>query len=126
MQAHYQQTAIINRMSIIYHITTQKDWDTAVANGAYQADSLHSEGFIHCSTKEQILIPANERFHGQTGLILLQIDSDRLTAKLVYEDCYETGIAFPHIYGDINNDAVLGTLDLPPNDDGTFSLPINI
>ena len=45
-------------MSIIYHITRRADWQAALAAHAYTADSLASEGFIHCSTAQQVL-----RFH---------------------------------------------------------------
>ena len=110
-------------MTLILHITTEKDWQTAVTNGEYRADSLASEGFIHCSTIAQVLMPANQMFAGQTDLILLTIDPAKLTAKLVYEDCYESGHQFPHIYGPLNLDAVTGFVEFPPNPDGTFSLP---
>ncbi len=113
-------------MTLIYHITTEVAWDTAVSQSSYHPDSLHNEGFIHCSTKEQILIPANERFKGQTNLILLKIETNLLTSQLVYEDCYQSGIAFPHIYGALNVDAVQGTVAFPPNEDGSFSLPVGI
>lgn len=110
-------------MTLILHITTEKEWQTAVAAGAYCADSLESEGFIHCSTVDQVLVPANQMFAGQTDLILLTIDPANLTAELVYEDCYESGQEFPHIYGPLNLDAVTGFINFPPNPDGTFSLP---
>ena len=113
-------------MTIIYHITTQEEWDTAVSQGEYQAESLSDDGFIHCSAKEQVLIPANEMYRWQFGLILLKIESDLVTSKLVYEDCYETGMDFPHIYGPLNIDAVQGTIDFPPNEDGSFSLPAGL
>ena len=110
-------------MTQILHITTINDWETAVAAGEYRADSLASEGFIHCSTPEQVLMPANAMFAGQPDLILLLIDPARLTAELVYEDCYESGHQFPHIYGPLNLDAINGFVHFPPNPDGTFSLP---
>lgn len=110
----------------ILHITTEKEWQTAVAAGEYRADSLESEGFIHCSTIEQVLMPANQMFAGRTDLILLTINPAQLTAKLVYEDCYETGHQFPHIYGPLNLDAVTGFVAFPSNPDGTFSLPENL
>ncbi len=110
-------------MNIILHITTREAWQTAVFANTYRADSFDSEGFIHCSTLDQVLIPANAMFQGRQGLVLLCIDPDRLTHRLVYEDCYESGIEFPHIYGPLNVEAVLDVVDFPPNEDGTFSLP---
>ena len=108
---------------MILHIAHRDEWEAAQASGDYRADTLASEGFIHCSTPTQILGPANEMFRGQTNLLLLVIDPARLTADLVYEDCYETGQAFPHIYGPLNLDAVVRAVPFPPNGDGRFSLP---
>ena len=110
-------------MDTILHITRRVDWETAVTTPPYRADSLTTEGFIHCSTAAQVLGPANEFYRGQTDLVLLVIDSDKTKAEIVYEDCYETGQQFPHIYGPLNLDAVVKVVDFPPNADGSFSLP---
>lgn len=107
---------------MILHITTRSEWETAV-NTPYTAPSLHTEGFIHCSTPAQVLGPANQMFRGQTDLILLCIEPDLVTAAIVYEDCYESGQAFPHIYGPLNRNAVTQVIPFPPHPDGTFSLP---
>jgi uncharacterized protein (DUF952 family) len=111
---------------MILHITTRESWATAVSTPRYSADSLHTEGFIHCSTPEQVLKPANEMFRDQTNLILLCIDPALVEADIVYEDCYESGMAFPHIYGRLNTNAVIKTVDFPPNEDGSFSLPTEL
>ena len=39
----------------IYHIATSADWGEGQASGLYQPESLHSEGFIHCSAREQVI-----------------------------------------------------------------------
>jgi uncharacterized protein (DUF952 family) len=108
---------------MILHITPRADWLAALEQGAYAANTLASEGFIHCSTVEQVLGPANAFYRGQTDLVLLLIDPRALSAELVYEDLYDAGQAFPHIYGPLNLEAVVGVVDFPANADGTFSLP---
>lgn len=108
---------------MILHITTRAEWEAARALGDYRLNTLDSEGFIHCSTPEQVLGPANALYHGQTDLVLLVIDPAHLSAELVYEDCYETGEAFPHVYGPLNLDAVVRVLPFPPLPDGSFVLP---
>lgn len=108
---------------MLLHIASHDDWVSAQANGAYRADSLATEGFVHCSTPEQVLIPANERYSGVDGLVLLVIDANELTAPLVWEDCYETGMEFPHVYGPIPVNAVTRVVDFPCGSDGIFSLP---
>ncbi|MEM9601452.1 MAG: DUF952 domain-containing protein [Pseudomonadota bacterium] len=107
--------------SRLLHITSVSAWRDAGA--LYRAASLDSEGFIHCSTLDQVLIPANERFLGQSGLLLLVIAREVIDATLVFEDCYDTGLAFPHIYGPIPRAAVLDAVAFPPGADGRFALP---
>ena len=111
---------------MILHIAHRDKWTAAQAAGDYRADSLLTEGFIHCSTPEQVLGPANERFRGQSDLALLVIDPDRLAADLVYEDSYGTGQVFPHIYGPLNLDAVVRVVPFPPGPDGRFALPAGV
>lgn len=108
---------------MLLHIITPAEWQQAVATGEYRPASLADEGFIHCSTLEQVLTPANSFYRGQAGLQLLCIDPALLKANLVYEDCYETGMQFPHIYGPLNLDAVINIVDFPVKPDGTFDQP---
>lgn len=110
-------------MKTIHHITHRETWEAARAAGSYRADTLATEGFIHCSTAEQVLAVANAMFHGQAGLVLLCIDEGRVQAEIRYEDCYATGQQFPHIYGPLNLDAVSCVVEFPPTADGAFVLP---
>lgn len=110
-------------MIMILHITRRSDWEAAQDEGDYRLDTLALEGFIHCSTPEQVLGPANEFYRGQNDLVLLVIDPDRLEAELVYEDSYNAGTAFPHIYGPLNLDAVTSVVPFPPQPNGSFVLP---
>ena len=116
---------------MIFHITTDKDWQTAKVRGSYRAPSLDSEGFIHCSTREQVLPVAENFYKGQEGLILLVIDPELLEATLKWEPPAGGGPPpgvgedelFPHIYGEINIASVIDTLALTPDSAGTFSMP---
>jgi len=112
---------------VILHIAPTDRWDAALATGGpYRDPSLDTEGFIHCSTAEQVLIPANERFAGRTDLVLLVIEPELVDAEIIFEDCYESGTAFPHIYGPLPVEAVSRVVAFAPNDDGTFSLPTGL
>ena len=112
-------------MSRIYHITTAADWQAALAAGAYTADTLAGEGFIHLSTGAQVIGTANRFFRGRPGLVLLAVDPARLLAELRYEES-EPGQRFPHLYGPLNLDAVVAVAPLDPAPDGTFALPHNV
>ena len=110
-------------MTRIYHITSRADWEAAQRAGVYHTASLESEGFIHCSRRDQVVAVADANFRGQTGLVLLAIDEARVKAEIRYEDCYDTGQAFPHIYGPLELAAVTRVFDFPPDADGRFALP---
>ena len=60
---------------IIYHVTTKKEWVIAQISGNYKATSLATEGFIHCSTAEQVNGVLERYFKGQTNLVKLVIDT---------------------------------------------------
>ena len=107
-------------MQNFYHIASWARWSAAQASGLYRAESLILEGFIHCSTSEQLIGVANELYAGQEGLVLLEIDSGKISAKIRYEDCYDTGQVFPHIYGPIPIESVVRVIDFSPDEDGRF------
>jgi uncharacterized protein (DUF952 family) len=88
----------------IFHITTRDQWNHARLAGSYQADSLVTEGFIHCSTAAQLPATGSRLFQGQTDLVVLQIDPDKLRWELRWEG---TGEPFPHLYGPLALDAVI-------------------
>ena len=107
-------------MPTIFHITSQEAWQQAMREGVYRTASLAAEGFIHCSEHEQVAETANRIFQGQKGLVLLEIEPEKLHAPLRYEASFE-GQRFPHIYGPLNINAVISTHPLFPNSEGVFS-----
>ncbi len=108
----------------IYHITPRTAWNAAQTAGTYRADTLETQGFTHLSKADQVLRVANVFYHGQDGLVILVVDTERITAELRWEPGTDKpDELFPHIYGPLNLEAVTGVVDFPPNPDGTFSLP---
>lgn len=99
-------------MAIIYHVTTQAEWDAAAVTGLYEAAALKDEGFIHCSQEEQVSGVLERYFTGKTNLVKLVIETDKLTSRLIYEWSPSTADTFPHIYGPINVDAVQEVIKL--------------
>ena len=81
------------------------------------------DGFVHCSTEDQVVNVADTRFRGQKGLVLLCIDTDKVTAEIRYENLEGGQELFPHIYGEINTDAVVQVAEFKPNINGHFALP---
>lgn len=109
-------------MPLIFHITTRDAWAEAQATGAYTADSLRSEGFIHCSQADQVGWVANTRFRGRTDLLLLHVDESRVGADVRRENLEGGQWLFPHVYGPLPVTAVAGATPLVPAADGAFDL----
>ena len=116
---------------MIFHIASRNAWNEARARGDYRAESLDTEGFIHCSTEEQVIPVAENFYNGLSGLLLLVIEPERLTSELKWEPPADgspppgvpEGDLFPHIYGPVNLDAVVKVFDLQANPDGKFVKP---
>ena len=114
---------------MILHFCPRDAWQAALRDGEYRGDTLAAHGFIHCSTADQIHLPANALVRGRTDIILLEIDPMRLTSPLRWEPgdpAQPDSMQFPHVYGPIPLDAVIGVHDFPPNADGTFSIPAQL
>jgi uncharacterized protein (DUF952 family) len=93
---------------MIYHITTKLAWEEAQIIGTYEAESLHKEGFIHMSHLHQIEGVLERYFQGKTALVKLSVDESKLTSEIKNELSPSLQETFPHVYGAINLDAVVG------------------
>ncbi len=91
----------------IYHVTTLQEWKNAKEQGAYAAPSLATEGFIHTSQKHQVAGVLERYYKNVPNLLLLTIDTAKLTNLLKYELAPSINEEFPHVYGTINIDAVV-------------------
>lgn len=91
---------------LIYHIVLPEVW-AAFEGDLYEAASLATEGFIHCSFAEQLDGVLQRYYSGVESVILLEIDSDKLTSKLVNEPS-TGGEVYPHIYGPIDRNSIVG------------------
>jgi uncharacterized protein (DUF952 family) len=74
----------------------------------YEAESLTTEGFIHCSFTEQLDAVIRRYYSDADEIVVLEIDPARLSSTLVVEPS-TGGENYPHIYGPINRDAIVGT-----------------
>src|SRR5690242_27375 len=104
---------------MIFHITTEQQWAEAQRLGEYNHKSLEVEGFIHCSTRDQVEKTANRYFKDFSFILVLGITEEKLTSRLVYEPS-TAGELFPHVYGSINLDAVSSRVKVIRSSDGCF------
>ena len=92
---------------IIYHVVTPEVWSKFKDKDFYEAESLQTEGFIHCSFTNQIETVLNRYYEDTKKVLLLEIETEKLTSELINEPS-TGGEIYPHIYGRINAEAIVG------------------
>ena len=113
----------------IYHLTTRGAWSTRSNN--YSPASLESDGFIHCSTLHQLTNVANAFYKCAREVVVLVIDTSKLTSDVRWEPpshpdgspAEHVYLLYPHIYGEINTDAVVEIADMTRDSQGRFRFP---
>jgi uncharacterized protein (DUF952 family) len=110
----------------IFHITTADEAAAAHAAGTYRPAAFDREGFIHCSYARQVIEVANRLFRGRTDLVLLEIDPSRLSGRVVEENLEGGREPYPHVYGELPEDAIVAVHPFPIGPDGRFDMPPQI
>jgi uncharacterized protein (DUF952 family) len=105
----------------IFHLVTPKRWQKALVEGRYSPESLKTEGFIHCSTWDQLLETANLYFEGEEELVVTFIIEKHVKKTLVWEKS-RNDQDFPHLYGEFPFAAVETTRLLVRNAEGVFEM----
>ncbi|MDM7922230.1 MAG: DUF952 domain-containing protein [Pyrinomonadaceae bacterium] len=90
----------------IYHVVLPAVWESYKTKPSYQTESLHTEGFIHCSYENQVDDVLKRYYSNARRVLILKIDSEKLLSKLV-EEPSTGGEIYPHIYGRLNHNAVV-------------------
>ncbi|MFF9690143.1 DUF952 domain-containing protein [Streptomyces sp. NPDC014623] len=96
----------------LLHLTEEPLWEAARTAGTYEMSTrgrtLREEGFIHCSLPHQLPAVARALYGSRgEGLVVLVIDTGRLTASVRYEAVEPGGEEFPHLYGPLPVSAVV-------------------
>ena len=109
-------------MRILYKIVPAGEWRNAEAKGVFEGSAVDlRDGFIHLSAAHQVRETAARHFAGQQDLLLIGFREADLPA-LTWE-ASRGGDLFPHLYGELDFDAVLSVTDLPLRADGSHAIP---
>jgi uncharacterized protein (DUF952 family)/nucleoside 2-deoxyribosyltransferase len=110
----------------LFHLARADVWAAAVANGTYTAStrdaSLEEVGFIHLSFARQLADTARRHYSDIAAeeLLLLTVDRRLLSSRLLVEIAPSIGDAFPHVYGPLNLDAVIGAERVERDESGNL------
>ncbi len=93
-------------MRTIYKIFVDSEWRDLERDGAFHGSTDDKrDGFIHCSSAEQVVGTYEKYFAGRPGLVLAAIDAVALGDALKWEPA-RGGALFPHVYGALSRAAV--------------------
>ncbi|MFE3459387.1 cupin domain-containing protein [Nocardiopsis aegyptia] len=119
-------------MNYVLHMTELARWRTGT--GDLEPDSLHTDGFVHASPNEHtVLAVANSLYSKATEpYCVLVVDTVRLGREVRWEPAAPTAgqgvlegvdesVLFPHIYGPIPREAVVGVRYLRREPPGVFT-----
>jgi uncharacterized protein (DUF952 family) len=92
--------------AVVFHLTTPAAWEQARAEGRVEPPSLRGEGFVHCSTPEQLAGTIERHFGAVDELVLLRLDAAAVGDALRWE-ASRPGEVYPHVYRALDPDEVV-------------------
>jgi uncharacterized protein (DUF952 family) len=98
---------------LVFKILRRPEWDALRAAGqtAGSPDDLR-DGFVHLSTAAQVAGTAARHFAGESDLVLVAVDADRLGTSLRWEPS-RGGALFPHLFRELRMADVVWDKSMP-------------
>ncbi|RDC73692.1 DUF952 domain-containing protein [Rhodovulum sp. 12E13] len=98
---------------LIFKIFRRCEWDALREAGRTRGAPIDvADGYIHFSTREQVAETAAKHFAGESDLVLVAVEADRLGDPLKWEPS-RGGALFPHLYRDLRMADVVWDKSLP-------------
>lgn len=108
---------------LIYKILAGAEWKEAERNGVFAGAGIDlKDGYIHFSTAAQAQETADKHFAGQTGLVVVAVDAEKLGPAVKWE-ISRGGALFPHLYGTLATRDALWVKPLALGKDGRHIFP---
>jgi uncharacterized protein (DUF952 family) len=102
-----------------FHLVARERWDARDPTAPYASPSLASEGFIHCTDGHAAMVATANKFYREdrAEFLVLTVDLERCGSPWRID---EPGKPYPHVYGPIALEAVVGVRPFRRAPDGTF------
>jgi len=104
----------------IYVLISGEEYAKSIKSGSYAPASLANDHFIHASPFSQLNRVANKYYKAITDVFLMVTALSRIAPAVKWEPA--TGGLYPHIYGELNMDAVVNAYPVHPNVSGVFDI----
>lgn len=105
----------------VFHLATPDGWQAATEIGRIEPASLTAEGFVHCSTVEQLTGTIERHFGAADELVIVELDP-AVAGELRWEES-RPGERYPHLYRPIIATDVTGIHHWHRPVDGSVELP---
>lgn len=95
-------------MSIIYCLVPKGYWEQWEGQDHYLPRDYEQEGFIHATKGDDLLGKVADRVYAEYEgeLLVLVVEEARTASPIRYEKAKD-GLLYPHIYGPLNQDAIV-------------------
>ena len=94
-----------------FKIFTAAQWAQFEADGVFHGAPVDlADGYIHLSATDQLQGTLDKHFAGQDGLVIAAVNLAYLGETIIWEES-RGGALFPHIYGPLPMDAIIGLFD---------------
>lgn len=106
---------------MIYKLVPRPLWQEAKEKGIFDGAPVDlSDGFIHFSTRKQVVETAHKHFKGQDDILLLTVSGEAVErlAEPVKWEVSRGGALFPHLYAPLPLEAVIREQALTLGPDG--------
>jgi uncharacterized protein (DUF952 family) len=103
----------------IYHVVPAERWSQTAENSNYEPDSLFIEGFIHFSFFDQVDGVIKRYYRILDDLLVLKVELSKIQSEIKIEKVPGNG-SFPHLYGMLNLDAVVGVYKIECDQNGNY------
>jgi len=89
----------------LYHLAEAAVWQAQQTEAVYTPTAFAQEGFVHCSTAQQLPGTFRRFYAGRQDLLLLTLDPADL--PVIYENLEGGEVLFPHLYAPLPKTALL-------------------
>lgn len=115
-----EMTCLQDTSDVIYHIVPKTEFRAQIQASHYIPVRFAEDGFIHCTHGQDLLLRVANDYFSQVAepVLVIAIDVNQLTSEMFVEppapvagggqEHLRDGVLFPHIYGPLNLDAVIG------------------
>ena len=106
--------------NVTYHLVPEPVWSERGGAEIYLPEAYEADGFIHLTNGLDELVKVANMFYtsDDRDYLVLALDMNRISSEVRYDD---PDNVYPHVYGPLNTDAVLGTFTAERGADGTFA-----